>query len=139
MEAHIYNVDINWSSDRKGVMCSPELIKMQLAALKWPLHLNFPKEFLVYGHGTFIYSSRQQLLDDYLLAIADNSKLEFKSFSCKSQGKLEQIDGKYIMSEILLEPKVSIQNEQDRAKAERILLKSEAACLISNSIKSKLP
>lgn len=25
MEPHYYNVDVNWSKDRKGIMCSPEL------------------------------------------------------------------------------------------------------------------
>ena len=42
------------------------------------------------------------------------------------------------MSEIILEPSVTINDEKDREKAERILLKSEAACLISNSVKSKI-
>ena len=71
------------------------------------------------------------------LAIAGNSKLEFESFSCESKGKLEQVDGKFLMTEIILEPTLKIKNEADKEKAERILHKSEAACLISNSIKSK--
>ena len=25
MDAHFYNVQIEWNKDRKGVMCSPEL------------------------------------------------------------------------------------------------------------------
>lgn len=25
MEKHYYNVDVNWSSDRKGNLCSPEI------------------------------------------------------------------------------------------------------------------
>jgi len=43
-----------------------------------------------------------------------------------------------LMTEVILEPKVAIKNEEDREKAERVLQKSEAACLISNSIKSKV-
>lgn len=72
------------------------------------------------------------------LAIAENSKLEFTQFNCKSKGKLDQVDGKYLMTEIILEPSVTIVHEKDRDKAERILQKSESACLISNSIKSKI-
>jgi len=64
--------------------------------------------------------------------------LEFVDFKCKSSGKLEQVDGKFLMTEILLEPTVTIVNEADKEKAERVLQKSEAACLISNSIKSKV-
>ncbi len=35
-------------------------------------------------------------------------------------------------------PKLVLKNEVDKDKALRILQKSEAACLISNSIKSKV-
>jgi organic hydroperoxide reductase OsmC/OhrA len=43
-----------------------------------------------------------------------------------------------MMSEIILKPVVSIVHEKDRERADRVLQKSEAACLISNSIKSKV-
>ncbi len=72
------------------------------------------------------------------LAIAENSKLEFSGFSCKSKGVLERVDGKYLMTEVILEPTVTIKDEKDRDRAERVVQKSEAACLISNSIKSKI-
>jgi organic hydroperoxide reductase OsmC/OhrA len=72
------------------------------------------------------------------LAIAENSKLEFVNFECSSKGKLEQVEGKFLMTEVILEPVVTIKNESDREKAERVLQKSEANCLISNSVKSKI-
>jgi organic hydroperoxide reductase OsmC/OhrA len=49
-----------------------------------------------------------------------------------------QVDGKYLMTEILVEPVLTLFREEDVVKAERVLQKSEAACLISNSIKSKV-
>ena len=72
------------------------------------------------------------------LAIAENSKLEFEHFECKSKGKLEQVEGKFLMTEVILEPIVTIKNESDKEKAEKVLQKSEANCLISNSVKSKI-
>ena len=42
------------------------------------------------------------------------------------------------MTEVILEPTLVISKESDKDRAERILQKSEAACLISNSIKSKV-
>ncbi len=67
-----------------------------------------------------------------------NSKLEFVSFECKSKGKLDQVDGKFMMSEVILEPHLVIKHEHDCERAERILYKAESACLITNSIKSKV-
>jgi organic hydroperoxide reductase OsmC/OhrA len=72
------------------------------------------------------------------LAVAENSKLEFELFDCKAKGKLEQVEGKFLMTEVILEPMLDITKEVDKVRAERILQKSEAACLISNSIKLKV-
>ena len=72
------------------------------------------------------------------LAIAENSKLNFISFSCKSRGKLEQVDGRFMMTEVILEPTITLADENDREKAQRVIQKSEAACLITNSILSKV-
>ena len=72
------------------------------------------------------------------LAVAENSKLDFISFDCKSKGKLQQVDGKYMMSEVVLEPILKIRHEKDRARAEKVILKSERACLITNSIKASV-
>jgi organic hydroperoxide reductase OsmC/OhrA len=72
------------------------------------------------------------------LAIAENSKLDFIKFDSKATGKLEIIEGKYMMSEIELMPVLVIANEVDKEKAERVLVKSEKACLISNSVKSAI-
>lgn len=72
------------------------------------------------------------------LAIAENSTLEFVSFSCKAVGTMESIDGKLMMSEILLKPMVVIHHDAHKEKAIRILKKAEDACLISHSIKSKI-
>lgn len=72
------------------------------------------------------------------LAIAENSKLDFVSFDCGSKGKLEKVDGKFLMTEVELTPVVVVRNSVDIDKALRVLQKSEANCLISNSVKAKI-
>lgn len=139
MDAHYYNVDVNWSKDRKGVMCSPELNREANICLEVATPPEFPKGMPgIWSPEHLFTASVSSCLMTTFLAIAENSKLEFSTFSCKSKGTLERVEGKFVMSEILLEPSVTISNEKDREKTERILQKSEAACLISNSIKSKI-
>jgi len=70
--------------------------------------------------------------------IDENSTLDFKSFRCKAKGKLEMIEGRLLMNEILLNPKVIIYDEMHRSKATRILKKGENACLIAHSMKAKI-
>lgn len=72
------------------------------------------------------------------LAITENSKLEFVSFKCESKGIMDRVDGKYAMTEVHLFPEVVIIDATQKERMERVIEKSEKACLISNSITSKI-
>ena len=135
MVPHLYNVDISWTKERQGEMSSPELSTV--------IEIATPPQFPngvegIWSPEHLFTSAVASCLMTTFLSIAENSKLEFTAFSCKSHGKLEQIEGKFLMTEVILEPTVTIANESDREKADRVLQKSEQHCLISNSIKSKV-
>lgn len=135
MEAHFYNVNISWKQDRKGEMSSPEL--SQSVEIATPPQ--FPKGMEnIWSPEHLFTTAVSSCLMTTFLAIAENSRLEFVNFECSSKGKLEQLEGKFLMTEVILEPVVTIKNESDRERAERVLQKSEASCLISNSVKSKI-
>jgi len=51
---------------------------------------------------------------------------------------LTKEDGKFVMSEVLLYQEVFIKDESKKDRALRIFEKLKRACLISNSIKSKI-
>jgi organic hydroperoxide reductase OsmC/OhrA len=142
MDPHFYNVDISWTQDRKGVLSSPELSNSE-KPLSNGIEVATPPEFPkgipgIWSPEHLLTAAVISCLMTTFLSVAENSKLEFTHFECKSKGKLEKVDGKLMVSEIILEPHITIVNESDREKAERIINKSEAACLISNSIKSKV-
>lgn len=135
MEAHYYTVDVEWKNNRKGEMSSPEL-SQNIEVATPP---QFPKGIEgVWSPEHLFTAAVSSCLMTTFLAIAENSKLEFSDFQCKAKGKLEQVEGKFLMTEVILEPVVTIKNESEREKAERVLQKSEANCLISNSVKSKI-
>jgi len=135
MESHIYQVDVKWMADRIGEASSPELLnKIDVATPP-----QFPKGLEgVWSPEHFFTAAVNGCFMTTFLAIAENSKLSFTSFHCTADGKLEKVDGKYLMTEVVLKPILVIEAESDIEKAERILQKSESACLISNSIKSKV-
>ena len=135
MDAHLYQVNISWKENRNGEINSP--------ALSTPIEVATPPQFPkgvegIWSPEHLFTAAVSSCLMTTFLAIAENSKLDFVHFSCKSKGVLEQLEGKLMMTEVILEPTVVIKNEEDREKAERVLQKSEKACLISNSIKSKV-
>lgn len=135
MNDHIYHVGLKWKERRLGEIYSPELENSIEVAT--PPNFNkgidgvWSPEHLFTAAITSCYMTT-------FLAIAENSKLEFENFTCNSTGKLEMIEGKFLMTEVKLFPVLTITNESDREKAMRILVKSEQACLISNSVKAKV-
>lgn len=139
MEPHYYTVDVLWQADRKGVMCSSELNTEAGNCIEVATPPEFPKGIPgIWSPEHLFTASVSSCFMTTFLAVAENSKLPFSGFSCASKGKLAHLDGKFKMTEITLAPKVTLLDEKDRERAERILQKSEAACLISNSITSKI-
>lgn len=135
MEPHYYNVNLKWEAERKGAISSPEL-ETSIEVATPP---QFPKGIEGIWSPEHLYTAAvNSCFMTTFLAVAENSKLEFKDFSCSSKGKLEQVEGKFLMTEVLLEASLTLSNIADKERAERILQKSEAACLISNSIKAKV-
>jgi len=135
MEPHYYNVNVNWKSDRKGELSSPELSTIFEVATPPQFPKGMPD---IWSPEHLFTAAVSSCLMTTFLSIAENSKLEFISFACPAKGKLEQVDGKFLMTEVILEPVVVVTKEADKEKAERILQKAEAACLISNSVKAKI-
>lgn len=130
---HQYKVNLNWNGERKGEMASPDLDqKIEVAT---------PPEFPggvkgIWSPEHLFTAAVNSCFMTTFLAIAENSGLKYLSFTCYSEGILDQVDGKYLMTEVLLRPKLKLADLEDKEKAEKVLSKAERACLISNSIKS---
>ena len=134
-QEHFYDVTVQWVSDRKGRMTSTVLDE-QIEVATPP---EFPKGMAgVWSPEHLLVAAVNSCLMTTFLAIAENSKLTFSTFTSKAVGKLEIVEGKYMISEITLIPTLEILSEDQRERAFKVLQKSEAACLISNSVKSRI-
>lgn len=132
---HYYDVSVEWQEGRHGLLRSPVLSESITVAT--------PPEFPKGEAGTWspehlLVAAVNSCLMTTFLAIAENSKLPFVSFSSSARGKLEVVEGKYLLSEITLLPVLTLGHETLREKALTVLRKSEAACLISNSVKATI-
>jgi len=128
-----YEVNLSWTEKRKGVVSSP--------VLDQPTEVATPPEFPkgmegIWSPEHLFVAAIESCLMTTFLAVAENSKLEFESFSSHAEGKLDKVDGKFMMTEVLLRPTLVINNPDMEEKAKRVLVMSEKACLISNSVKS---
>lgn len=132
---HSYKVNLNWISERKGEIYSPDL-DSRINVATPP---EFPKGMKgIWSPEHLFTAAVNSCFMTTFLAIAENSKLEYSAFNCESEGILDMVDGKYLMTEIILRPRLKLANPADKEKAQRVFEKSEKACLISNSIKSQI-
>lgn len=132
---HSYEVNLSWLENRKGVLSSPVLTQTIEVATPPEFPKGIPN---IWSPEHFFVSAVSSCLMTTFLAIAENSKLEFSAFTCQAIGKLDKVDGKFMVAEIFLKPKIIIKNADQKERAQKVLEMSEKACLISNSIKSKI-
>ncbi len=130
-----YEIDLQWTGNRKGMLHSP--------VLPQNIEVATPPEFKsgmpgIWSPEHLFVAAVNSCLMTTFLAIAENSKLEFTHFESNAVGKVDKVDGKYQVTEIILKPIVSIPYGQTKEKALRILEMSEKACLISSSIKTQV-
>lgn len=130
---YYYTTEVEWTGERHGDLSAPVLPGLKIDA---------PPEFKghegVWTPEHLLVASVNSCFMTTFLAIAENSKLEFVSFSAGAKGKLEKVaDQGFVMTEITLCPKLVLKSARDAERASRILGKAEKNCLISNSIKAK--
>lgn len=132
---HFYDTTVEWKDSRRGVLSS--------SVIDSNIEVVTPPEFAGGIPGKWspehlLVAAVNSCLMTTFLAIAENSKLDFISFKSYANGKLEKVDGKFMISEIILSPTLVLPEGANLERAERILQKSEAACLISNSVKATI-
>lgn len=134
-DRHTYQVSLKWDEGRKGTLQAPGLAQ-KIEVVTPP---EFDKGIPGFWSPEHLFTS--SVLSCFMttfLAIAGYSNLEFEDFYCTAEGVMERVEKRFLMTEINLKAKLKITDPAKKDKAERILQKAEAACLITNSIKTKV-
>ena len=134
MDKHTYRTSVRWDGERRGTLSSVDLPEIEVAT---------PPEFPGGHEGLWspehLYTAAAEIcLMTTFLAIATNSKLEFKEYTSRAEGTLDKVDGSFQMTEILLRPRVVVAAAELVERTKRVLEKAEQHCLISNSMKTKV-
>jgi len=132
---HTYEVNLKWTGKTKGILSSAILPKEIEVATPPEYHKGMegywsPEHLLIASINSCLMST--------FLTIAENSKLHFLSYESKSICTVELVKEKYILTEIVLKPKVVIPYSQKPERAKHILEMSKNVCLISNAIKTPI-
>ena len=69
---------------------------------------------------------------------AQNKELQVVVYESKAEGLLENVDGKYRITEVSVQPSLVLKSQTDVEAARAIMDEVEENCFISNSIRAKV-
>jgi peroxiredoxin-like protein len=129
-----FHAKAEWIVDRRGrVEGDPLAPRLDFAA---------PPEFQgvpgVWSPEHFFLAAIAGCFVTTFRAIAEFSKFNFDGLAVSAEGVLEKAEGGYKFTRIFLQPALTIEHEEDRERAQRLLEKAERSCLISRSIQSEV-
>lgn len=135
MSTHSYNVSVTWEQGRQGRLTSPEIP----GSLEVATPPQFPGGVPEKWSPEHLYTaSAVSCFMTTFLAIAEYSKFSFVGLRSDAEGILDKEEGKFRMTAIVLKPVLRIGDASEREKGLRIMEKAKAACLISNSMLTKV-
>jgi organic hydroperoxide reductase OsmC/OhrA len=124
-----FESEVRWKSGRRGEICSSG---------KPSLEVSSPPEFKGEAgfwspEDMFIASVNVCTLMTFV-AYALHKGLEIVSYESDAEGVLENVEGKYRFTEVILHPHVVVKSPADVEAAREILDSAHKNCLITNSI-----
>ena len=128
-----YKAKTTWSSARRGVLSAAgkaEIIVGSPPEFKGEPGNWSPEELLVGSLNTCIMLT--------FLTLAQARGLTPAGYESDGEGLLENVEGKYRITEITVRPRVVLASEIELELARKIMDGVEAQCFISNSITSRV-
>jgi organic hydroperoxide reductase OsmC/OhrA len=128
-----YRAHTTWSSARRGTLSAsgrPNVVVGSPPEFKGDRNVWAPEELLVGSVNTCMMLT--------FLTIAKAKGLMPVGYESEAEGLLENVEGKYRITQVTVRPRVSLKTEAELERAREIMEGVEAQCFISNSIKSKV-
>jgi organic hydroperoxide reductase OsmC/OhrA len=122
-----YNNSLAWSTGRRGRMSAPGKPEMDVGS---------PPEFKggVWAPEELLVGA----LNACLMLTAQNKGVQFVAYESAAEGLLENVDGKYRIVEVSVQPSLVLKSQADLEVARAIMDQVEENCFISNSIVAKV-
>ena len=130
---HHYHVQANSTPDTQIITSSQGIPNMVTAG---PAEFGGPGD--QWSPETLMISAVASCFVLSFKAVTSASKFQWKSLECESIGKLEKVDRIMKFTEITTKVKLVISDPEAQEKALKLLKKSEAICLVTNSLTSEL-
>jgi len=130
---HEYLVEASCTAPKSGVISAWAI----LPSLSFSAPPEFQGEPGVWTPEHFLVAAVASCFVSTFSNIAQMSHLEYAAFDLSAKGLISRAEGPWRFTEIKLCPRVTLQKEQQRDLALRLLEKADKTCLIARSLNCK--
>ena len=132
-KAFRYKAKTTWSSARRGLLSAadkPNIVVGSPPEFQGEPDIWAPEELLVGSVNTCMMLT--------FLALAQARGLTPAGYESEAEGLLENVEGKYRVTEVTVRPRITIRGEAELERMCEIMETAETQCFIANSVKSKV-
>jgi organic hydroperoxide reductase OsmC/OhrA len=124
-----YRARTTWTSARRGMLSAarkPGIVVGSPPEFKGEPDIWAPEELLVGSLNTCTMLT--------FLTLAQTESVIPVGYESEAEGLLENVEGKYRITEVTVRPRVTLRSEADLGPARKTMKSVEAHCFIANSI-----
>jgi organic hydroperoxide reductase OsmC/OhrA len=128
-----YEAKTTWSSARRGMLSAagrPNIVVGSPPEFKGEPDIWAPEELLVGSLNTCMMLT--------FLTLAQARGLTPVGYESEAEGLLENVEGKYHITEVAVRPHVTVNSEAELEPARKTMESVEAHCFIANSINARV-
>jgi organic hydroperoxide reductase OsmC/OhrA len=128
-----YKAKTTWTSERLGVLAGmgkPSIIVGSPPEFKGKPDNWAPEELLIGSVNTCILLT--------FLTLAQGRGLIPAAYDSEADGLLENVDGKYLITEVTVRPRITVKSQADVGPIREAIGAAESRCFMSNSVNAKV-
>ena len=130
--SYSYRTSGYWILARRGIVSAEGVPQ----AVEFAAPPEFGGESEMWTPETFFLAAVASCYITTFRAISEHSKFDSVALDVTVDGTIEKESGGFRFTTVTVKPVLTVASDEDRDKGLRLLLKSEAACLISRSLNS---
>lgn len=132
--SYSYRTTAYWILARRGIASADAVPQ----AIEFSAPPEFGGEAEMWSPETFFLAAVAACFISTFRAISEYSKFDSVALDVTVDGKIEKEQGGFRFTEVIVRPVLTVASDEQTDKALKLLLKSEASCLISRSLNAKV-
>ena len=133
-KTYSYRTTAYWILARRGIVSAESVPQ----AIEFSAPPEFGGESEMWSPESFFLASVASCYISTFRAISEYSKFDSVALDVTVDGTLTKEQGGFRFTEVTIHPVLTVANDEETDKGLKLLLKSEAACLISRSLNGRV-